>query len=227
MASVTHAAPPLRPALNRRPLARRRSTHLRRPSSIAATTRALPSGDFGPVEAPPCTRQRPFAIAQARQRGPRIVATPFLRLIGFLTRASQRLCGRDRFRLEPGDIATSIQVRPSMPRWSSGAALAGHPCGRPHKCRPNASEQFLGEKRFVAADAADKVAGRANPRFARSSGTCWWVRRIRSSEPERASVKIWFRQCAQNRNVGPSRSHQVSPESAFNIGRRRKQAPAF
>src|SRR6516165_6241828 len=42
----------LRPPGNFLPSVRRRSTHLRRPSAIEATTRALPSCDFGPVDAP-------------------------------------------------------------------------------------------------------------------------------------------------------------------------------
>ena len=89
--SVTHLSPRLRPAGNFLPSARRRSTHLRRPSTIAATTRALPSGDLGPVEAPPCTQQRPFSIAQALQKRPRETLTPFLPILNrFLTRASQR-----------------------------------------------------------------------------------------------------------------------------------------
>ena len=89
IASVTHASPPLRPAVNRRASARRRSTHLRRPSTIAATTRALPSGVLGPVEAPPCTRQRPFGIAQALQKKPRETLPPFRPILtGFLTRAA-------------------------------------------------------------------------------------------------------------------------------------------
>jgi hypothetical protein len=47
----------------------------------------LPSGDLGPVEAPPCTQKRPFFIAQPLQKRPRVTLTPFLPILGPHTRA--------------------------------------------------------------------------------------------------------------------------------------------
>jgi transposase len=98
---VIHARPGFRPQPNFFPSAFIRSAHLGRPSTIAGTTRAFPSGALGPVDAPPCIRQRVLPlIAQARQRGCRMRTAPVAPGRGRSPIRHDRVLYRQRHKIE-------------------------------------------------------------------------------------------------------------------------------